>query len=173
MVGLYTAQKGFPAERKKFKSLYTETSFEHQGETEKICLVRPQTYMNLSGHAVRSFIGYFLKNLEKDLNENLLIIHDDMDLPEGKLRFKSNGSCGGHKGLRSILNHVGHDSFSRLKIGIGRDSQSETKDFVLERVTGKSREVLDQAVERSCEGLTAWLYEGIEVCMDRFNQTED
>ena len=140
---------------------------------EKICLVWPQTYMNLSGHSVRSFIGYYLKEEQGGLEDKLLVIHDDLDLPEGKLRFKTRGASGGHKGLKSILQQVGHDQFGRLKIGIGRNTESETRDYVLDKVGGDSREVLNQAIKRSAEAISTWLQEGAEVSMNRFNQTED
>ena len=129
--------------------------------------------MNLSGHSVRSFIGYYLKEKQNELNGTLLIIHDDLDLPEGKLRFKANGASGGHKGLKSILEQVGHDHFDRLKIGIGRNTESDTRDYVLDKVSGEGREALDQAIERSSEAISAWLHEGMEASMNRFNKTED
>ncbi len=129
--------------------------------------------MNLSGNAVRSFLGYFLRDIKVDLKERLLVVYDDMDLPEGKLRFRCDGASGGHKGIQSVLNHIGHDLFSRLKIGVGRDTATEAKDYVLEKVTGKSLEALNQAAERSSEALAVWLQDGIESCMNRFNQTED
>ncbi len=129
--------------------------------------------MNLSGHSVRSFIGYFLKEEQAGLEDRLLVIHDDLDLPEGKLRFKANGASGGHRGLKSILEQVGHGQFGRLKIGIGRNTESETRDYVLDKVGGASREALNQAVERSTEAISTWLEEGTEVSMNRFNQTED
>lgn len=165
--------QNFPKERKKFNSLYSESSFDVKGEAEKICLVRPQTYMNLSGNAVRSFLGYFVRDIKEDLNGRLLVIYDDMDLPEGALRFKSCGSSGGHKGLQSILDHIGHDRFSRLKVGVGRKLNTEVKDYVLEKVSGKSLEALKHAKERSVEAVGAWLQEDVGSCMNRFNETED
>ena len=169
----FGAQQGFPPEKKKFNALYTESSLEIGGVIEKVCLVRPQTFMNLSGNAVRSLLGYFLRNIEDDLNDRLLVVYDDMDLPEGRLRFRCSGTSGGHKGLQSVLNHVGHDLFSRLKIGVGRGPGVEAKDYVLEKVSGKSLEALNQAAEHSLETLAVWLQDGVESCMNRFNQTED
>ena len=87
--------------------------------------------------------------------------------------FKANGASGGHRGLKSILEQVGHGQFGRLKIGIGRNTESETRDYVLDKVGGASREALNQAVERSTEAISTWLEEGTEVSMNRFNQTED
>lgn len=129
--------------------------------------------MNLSGHSVSSFIGYYLKEEQARLEDRLLVVHDDLDLPEGKLRFKARGASGGHRGLKSILEQVGHDQFGRLKIGIGRNTESETRDYVLDKVGGASREALNQAVKRSAEAISTWLEEGTEVSMNRFNQTED
>ena len=129
--------------------------------------------MNLSGHAVRSFIGYYLKDNQNNLNESLLVIHDDLDLPEGKLRFKANGASGGHKGLKSILEQIGHDKFGRLKIGIGKNTRYDTRDYVLDKATGECREALDGAIERSGAAISTWLHEGVGASMNRFNQTED
>ena len=129
--------------------------------------------MNLSGHAVRSFIGYYLKDNQNNLNESLLVIHDDLDLPEGKLRFKANGASGGHKGLKSILEQLGHDKFGRLKIGIGKNTGYDTRDYVLDKATGECREALDGAIERSGAAISTWLHEGVGASMNRFNQTED
>ena len=143
------------------------------GGPEKICLVWPQTYMNLSGHAVSSFISYYLKGEQGELENKLLIVHDDLDLPEGRLRFKAKGASGGHNGLKSVLEQVGHDQFGRLKIGIGKNTGSETRDYVLDKVVGSSREGLNQAVERSAEAISTWLQEGTKAAMNRFNQTED
>ena len=129
--------------------------------------------MNLSGHAVTSFLSYFIRDFKDDLSERLLIVYDDLDLPEGRLRFRSSGASGGHKGLQSVLNQLGHDRFSRLKIGVGRNLNSNVKDFVLEKVSGDSLEALGRAVDRSAEALLVWLREGVEPCMNRFNKSED
>ncbi len=173
MISEFATRSGFPAEKKKFNSHFSESLIELPDGAEKVCLVWPQTYMNLSGHSVRSFIGYFLKGEENNLEGSLLVIHDDLDLPEGTLRFKASGSSGGHKGLKSILEHVGHDHFGRLKIGIGRNTESDTRDYVLDKVSGESRDALNRAIERSSGAISTWLHEGIQASMNRFNQTED
>ena len=129
--------------------------------------------MNLSGHAVTSFLSYFIRDFKDDLSERLLIVYDDLDLPEGRLRFRSSGASGGHKGLQSVLNQLGHDRFSRLKIGVGRNLNSNVKDFVLEKVSGDSIEALGRAVDLSAEALLVWLREGVGPCMNRFNKSED
>ena len=129
--------------------------------------------MNLSGHAVTSFLSYFIRDFKDDLSERLLIVYDDLDLPEGRLRFRSSGASGGHKGLQSVLYQLGHDRFSRLKIGVGRNLNSNVKDFVLEKVSGDSLEALGRAVDLSAEALLVWLREGVGPCMNRFNKSED
>ena len=129
--------------------------------------------MNLSGHAVTSFLSYFIGDLQADLANRLLVVYDDMDLPEGRLRFRSNGTSGGHKGLQSVLTQLGRPQFSRLRVGIGRQSNKDVKDYVLEKIAGESLEVMDRAILRSAEGLSLWLQEGVESCMNRFNESED
>lgn len=99
---------------------------EGQIEGKKTLLVKPQTYMNLSGEAVA-----ILKQKYKDAN--LIVVCDDIDLPKGKVRFRENGSGGTHNGLRNIVAHIGQD-FKRIKIGAGRDEQMDLADYVLSRI---------------------------------------
>ncbi len=110
--------------QEKFNALYTTVIINN----EKVIFLKPMTYMNLSGNAVRDF-----KNFYKIEPENILIIHDDLDLPFGKFRIKINSSAGGHNGIKSIIKELGTNSFARLKIGIGKNIKTDTKDFVLSK----------------------------------------
>ena len=106
----------------KFKALIGETFV----KGEKVLLVKPQTYMNLSGDSVRKICEYY------DLfEEDIFVITDDLDLPVGTLRIREKGSSGGQKGIQSIIDNLGTNEFLRLKIGIGNNKQIETKDYVL------------------------------------------
>ncbi len=108
--------------QKKFNAEYTTTSI----NGEKVILVKPMTYMNLSGDAVVEFVNYFKINAQ-----DVLVIQDDLDLPFGKYRIKTNSSDGGHNGIKSIINRLGTKSFARLKIGISHNANGDTKDYVL------------------------------------------
>jgi len=158
-----------PKERRKFKALYSECVVQLGGESAKVYLVKPQTFMNLSGSAVRDLLKYYGESLDQDLSERLLVIHDDLDLPEGKLRFRQRGSAGGHRGVASVISHLGHDRFSRLKIGIGRREGVESTDYVLEAVDSQTRALFDLACEEAAASLIVWLRDGVESSMNQFN----
>ena len=174
VVDRFADLEAFGSERRKFNALYREKTVEVGGgeagrTTTRIRLLKPQTYMNLSGSAVRDFLGYFGLTPRNDLTDDLLVIYDDLDLPPGKLRFRKRGSAAGHRGLVSVLDSLGHERFSRLKLGIGRRHGAESPDYVLEVVDRQTREVLDAAVSKSVGTLRVWIEEGITVCMNRFN----
>lgn len=103
----------------------------------KIILVKPLSYMNLSGKVVEKFIKYY--NI--DIND-VLIIQDDLDMELGKIKFVYNSSSGGHNGIRDIINHIGTKEFLRLKIGISNNKEVDTKDFVLGRFNKKEKEII-------------------------------
>lgn len=106
----------------KFKSLYYETTV----NSEKYIFLKPQTYMNLSGFAVSAFAKYYKLDYK-----DILVIHDDLDLPVGTFRIKVNSSSGGHNGIKDIIASLHTDAFARVKIGISHDKNKDTKDYVL------------------------------------------
>ena len=132
-------------------------------DDEKILLVKPQTYMNLSGQAVMELLNYY-----KDRIDDLLVIHDDLDLPPGQLRFKQGGGAGGHNGIKNIIAHLNSNDFDRLKIGIGR-GQYDTKDYVLTPFSGADKKAIEEAVALSVGAVKTWLDEGIAPAMNRYN----
>lgn len=114
---------------------------------EKLLIVKPQTYMNLSGESV-----VMLKNKFKDAR--IMVIVDDIDLPRGNLRYREHGSAGTHNGLRSIVSYIGED-FERIKVGIGRDISMDLADYVLSKYDEKLFEpILNKAVDEICERLS-------------------
>lgn len=114
---------------------------------EKLLIVKPQTYMNLSGESV-----VMLKNKFKDAR--ILVVVDDIDLPRGNLRYREHGSAGTHNGLRSIVSYIGED-FERIKVGIGRDISMDLADYVLSKYDEKLFEpILNKAVDEICERLS-------------------
>jgi len=147
---------------KKVGKALVQTSF---WDGKKVLLVKPQTYMNLSGEAVLELLNYY-----QDQIEDLLVVHDDLDLPPGQLRFKKGGGTGGHNGLKSIVQCLNSQDFDRLKIGIGRPQHPNVKDFVLTAFSKEEKAEIDLKIERAVEGIKVWLSEGIEKAMNGFNQ---
>ena len=130
----------------------------------KVLLVKPDTFMNLSGRCVRQVVDFFQVPLE-----DVLVVCDDINLPLGKLRFRARGSHGGHNGLRDIQSHLGTTEYARLRIGVGAPPEEEAVDHVLGRFRPGERPVIDDAVRQAAQAVVAWVNDGIEACMNRFN----
>jgi PTH1 family peptidyl-tRNA hydrolase len=132
------------------------------------CLLAiPQTYMNLSGQAIRRMLTYTGTPLER-----LVIIHDDLDLPLGRLRLRAGGSAGGHRGVASVIASAQCGDFLRLKIGIGRPTAGEaTEDFVLRRFSREERPTFLDARERAAQALESLVADGLEKTMSLFNSS--
>ena len=134
---------GISVSQNKYKALVGEGML----GGEKLLIVKPQTYMNLSGESV-----VMLKNKFKDAR--ILVVVDDIDLPRGNLRYREHGSAGTHNGLRSIVSYIGED-FERIKVGIGRDISMDLADYVLSKYDEKLFEpILNKAVDEICERLS-------------------
>ena len=146
-------------DKAKFQGLYGQTVY----SGKKLYLLKPQTYMNLSGQSVMELLNYY-----KDKIDDLLVIHDDLDLPPGQLRFKQGGGAGGHNGIKNIIAHLNSNDFDRLKIGIGR-GKNETKDYVLTPFAGNDKKLIDEAVTTSVEAVKIWLKQGIAPAMNQYN----
>ena len=133
-----------------------------------VVLVKPRTYMNDSGRAVSAMMT-FLKILPQDV----LVVVDEVHLPLGKLRIRRSGSAGGHNGLKSVIQHVGQD-FPRLRIGVDRGHPDwDLSDRVLSRFPTHEQPVVDLAVRRAADAVEAFLSDGLQVAMNRFNVTGD
>jgi PTH1 family peptidyl-tRNA hydrolase len=132
---------------------------------QKILLAQPETYMNLSGRAVIRLISYF--NLTP---ENLLVIHDDLDLPLGRLKFVAKGGAGGHRGIASIINMLHTPEFLRLKVGIGRPQYGETvENFVLSPFYPSERDLVATMAERAADAVETFLLSGLNQAMSLFH----
>ena len=132
----------------------------------EVLLVKPQTFMNESGSAVSAIL-----RKHKLGPESMLVVCDDLDLPLGRLRLRPSGSSGGHKGMNSIIQHVGSSDFPRLRIGIGR--KGDAIDHVLSRFNRKDREVMDAALQSAADALEMILDEGIEAAMNVYNRSSE
>jgi len=129
----------------------------------------PQTFMNLSGKAIRSYLNRHSIELC-----DLLVVSDDLDLPLGRVRLRHNGSSGGHLGLESIMQSLGSKDFSRLRVGIGRPHpEKESKDYVLESFSGDERQVLERTLVCATHVVRLWLEEGEKKARDFLSQKND
>jgi PTH1 family peptidyl-tRNA hydrolase len=128
-------------------------------------LVKPLTFMNLSGQAIRALADFHKVELV-----DLLVIADDVNLPLGRLRARPGGSAGGHNGFKSVAQHLGSDQFSRLRVGVGRgDQRRDLADHVLARFDPDERPVIDEAIGRAADAVEVFAREGIAGVMNRFN----
>ena len=134
---------------------------------EKIMLIKPTTYMNLSGIAVGAYANYY--NLG---NEEIAVIQDDLDLPVGQLRIRKKGSAGGHNGIKSIQEHLGTDEFPRFKVGIshpGRNGKAVVS-HVLKPFAGEEKAAIEEAVKKMADALERWVKEDIDAVMNEYNK---
>jgi PTH1 family peptidyl-tRNA hydrolase len=134
-----------------------------------VVLARPQTYMNLSGQAVKSLAQWLRIGASE-----ILVVYDDLDLPVGRIRLRPGGSAGGHRGMESIIACLGSQEFPRLRVGIGRPAgaggrENEAIDHVLGPFSAGERQTMSQAYDRAAEALECILSEGLEAAMNRFN----
>ncbi len=147
---------------KRFKSVYGKGRIDSQ----QVILAKPITYMNRSGEAVKKATDFFQLGVE-----DLVVVHDDMDLPFGTLRFKRRGGDGGHQGVRSIIELTGENNFLRLKVGIGRPPHGmDPAEYVLEAFDKMERADLDQTLSQAAESLRVMLLEGLEKAMNQFQK---
>lgn len=130
---------------------------------EKIVVVKPQTYMNLSGDCVGQLARYY-----KVENEDILVVADDLSLPVGTMRFRSKGSSGGHNGLKSIIAHLGGDDFPRLKIGIGRSD--DVIDYVLGHFGKEEWEKISEMMKLAVDAIKLWITDGDQAVMNQYNK---
>ncbi len=137
----------------------------------KVVLGRPQIYMNLSGKSVNLLVKKF--NISAD---NLLVIHDDLDLPPGKIRIRQSGSSGGHKGVKSIIHKIGSPDFLRIRVGIGRPGtplaetgEADIIDYVLSDFTPDEKQIITQVIPRASEAILCLLTEGLVAAMNKYN----
>lgn len=152
---------GIPVTKKKWRAFCGEGRV----HGEKVVLLMPQTYMNLSGEAVRPALDFYGLTAE-----DLVVVYDDLDLPPGKIRLRLKGSAGGHNGMRSIVQHLGTDQFKRIRIGIGRPAPfMATADYVLSTFAKEEQDVVATAVEDAAAAVDFWLQANFLQAMNKFN----
>ena len=150
-----------PLTQTKFKGVY---SMSHQSG-EKVFLLKPLTYMNLSGESIRPLMDYY--NIEL---EDVLILYDDLDLPVGKIRLRQKGSAGGHNGVKSMISHVGTQNFNRIRIGIDRPPMGmKVPDYVLSRFRKEEWQEMESVITTCADACEEWLQKPFLEVMNQFN----
>ena len=133
---------------------------------QKLLLVKPLTYMNLSGECIREVLDYY----KVDGRENLIVIHDDISLEPGVIRIRKKGSAGGHNGLKNIIQHLGHDQFIRIKVGVGeKPAGYDLADYVLGHFSGDEKALMKQVSEETCDAVQMIMEKGPDAAMNYFN----
>ena len=146
--------------KEKFNAMYVETTINN----EKVIFIKPTTYMNNSGIAVRAFLDFYKLN-----SEDILVISDDLDLDLGKFRLRRNGSSGGHNGLKSIISHLGTDGFKRLRIGISND-KDDVINYVLSKFSKKELSEIDTMFDTLVNVLDDYFVMDFTSLMSKYNR---
>lgn len=134
-------------------------------QRQKLILVKPTTYMNLSGDAVQQILHYY-----KIDPEECLVCYDDLDIDTGNIRLRAKGSAGGHNGIKDIISKLGTDSFPRLRIGIGNDfSKGRQVDYVLSQFSSKEKKLLNETLDTAVDAALCFTTDGIDAAMNSFN----
>ena len=157
-------EHGISVTKSKHKALIGEGRISGQ----KVLLVKPQTFMNLSGEAVRAVMDYY-----KEPVENLLVIYDDADIPAGAVRIRKKGGAGTHNGMRSVVSCLGDDGFARIRIGIGTQDDRDIIDHVLGGFTCEEADVMREAVLTAVSAVECMLSEGIDIAMNEYNTRKE
>lgn len=145
--------------RKKFKGVYGEGFI----EGEKVILIKPSTFMNLSGECVREILDFY-----KLTNEDIIVLYDDISLDVGKIRIREKGSAGGHNGIKNIISHLGTDKFSRIKIGVGQP-KGDLINHVLGNFSKEEREVLEESLDVTKLAVDEIIKSNISSAMNKYN----
>ena len=135
-------------------------------EGQKVLLVKPQTFMNLSGESIGAVLNFYKLQPETDL----IVVYDDISLVSGRLRIRKKGSAGGHNGMKNIISHLGTQEFGRIKIGVGEKPQDwDLADYVLSRPSKKERTLMKEAYEKACAAIEMMVQEKTDLAMNEFN----
>lgn len=160
----YASILGVSITKSKFNGLYVET----MTQNEKIILLKPQSYINLSGEVIRKFVDFYKISVD-----DILIIHDDLDLAIGTFKLKKKGSSGGHNGLKNIELHLGTQMYKRIKIGISNNKSIDTKDYVLGKMSREDESKLDTVIDTVMAILDDYFQLLFDALMSKYNHKQD
>lgn len=160
VIDLLLKELNISLDKSKCRSLYT--IYKHNNE--KIIICKPQTYMNLSGQAVKSIMKFY----DIDIKD-VIVVHDDLDLPVGKLRLRHTGSCGGQNGMRSIIELLNSKDINRIRIGIANNKLIDTKDYVLGKFSKEEKQIFDDGANKAKDALIYSFDHDFENVMNKFN----
>ena len=158
-IDLFADKAGLVIDKEGFKGLYT--SFKFEGES--IILFKPQTFMNLSGTAVREIVNFY----KIDIND-IVIVYDDMALAPGEIRLRVKGSSGGQKGMQNIIDNLGTDEIQRIRIGIG-EPEYDAIDYVLGKPSKEEKPLIDSALEKAAQAIKEYLVDSFVNAMNKYN----
>jgi PTH1 family peptidyl-tRNA hydrolase len=165
VVDLWAKSLGVRLDRRRFQGRFARTKFRNVD----VILLRPMTYMNRSGNSIRACIDFF------DLQaENVLLIHDDVDLPMGRVKVVRGGGAGGHRGVLSAIQHLGTQDFPRIKIGVGRPRQEgeSVEDFVLKSFYRDEKEVVKEVIQVATQACELIVDSGVDAAMNHINSRD-
>ncbi len=161
MIDALAEYAGIQINEKKFKGLYGKGIL----GGEKVILVKPLTYMNLSGECVGPMADYF-----KVDPENIIVLFDDISLDPGKMRIRKKGSAGGHNGIKSIIAHLGTQEFPRLKFGVGDKPRGmDLANYVLGRFSKTEEVIVEESIDQACKAIECMIRDGIDTAMNQYN----
>lgn len=163
LIDMLADDLGISVNKIKFKSLIGEGRIRN----EKVILMKPQTYMNLSGDALREIYAFY-----KDLKpENIIVAYDDIDFDIGVTKIRKKGSAGTHNGMKSIIYNLQFDTFPRIRIGVGKPPHKsyDLADYVLGRFSTEERKIVDDMLKRNCDAVKAIVEDGVDKAMNQFN----
>lgn len=159
-VDLLAEKYGIKVNKLRFKALTGEGRIAGQ----KVLIMKPQTYMNLSGESVRQALEYY-----KEDSQNLIVIYDDIDIPTGSVRIRKKGSAGTHNGMRSILYQIQTEDFPRIRVGIGSGKKENLIDYVTGGVSSSEKTLLEESLIKAAKGAACIVEKGIDKAMNEYN----
>ena len=151
---------GIEVTKNKFDALYGTGTIEN----EKVVLLKPQTYMNLSGRSIRE-----CKNFFKIENDKIIVIYDDIDIEPGTIKIRKKGSAGSHNGMKSVINEIGTIEFPRIRVGTGQPQKEELVNYVLKKLSKDEKNVLEEGIEAASKSIIEIIKNGIDTAMNKYN----
>lgn len=161
VINKLSEKQGIKVNKNKFNSIYGTGTI----EGEKVVLVKPQTYMNLSGEAVRDFKNFYKINIE-----NLIIIYDDLDIEPGIIKIRKKGGPGTHNGMKSVVHEIQTEDFPRIRVGIGNpEYKNDLLNYILTKIPEEDYKILENSIERASNAIEEIIKNGIDSAMNKYN----